>query len=256
MSLLFDEIVKTVDRSTAPALESLIRHEVGGIAVNGDFDIEEDPMVAMAMEALGKDVQYDATNDPEAAEFTDEEIEKLAAEGAKDEDEDDGYAEETIGDLLDGFVQAVYGDPLDEDPTDVLSDEDLEDIDDDFEEGMEGRSITGQAEESSIVSSVDIVDTMINAIESYLESPADDVDSIHSMYADLLDTKVALEAMSAEDEATIEKEIKILEKWIHIYGGQAVETPSKFLEREIRSLKSRIENLKAQLATAAAGATA
>ena len=135
---LFDDIVKTVEKTETPGLESLTATEIGGISVNGDFDVDEDPMLGMAMEAMGKDVQYDADADPEAAGFSDKDIEKLAADGAAEEDEDDDYSEETIGDLLDGFVEAVYGDPEDEDPTDLLSDDDLDDIEDDLDEGMEG----------------------------------------------------------------------------------------------------------------------
>ena len=135
---LFDDIVKTVEKSETPGLESLTATEIGGISVNGNFDVDEDPMLGMAMEAMGKDVQYDADADPEAAGYSDKDIEKLSEAGAAEEDEDDDYSEETIGELLDGFVEAVYGDPEDEDPTDLLSEEDLDDIDDDLEEGMEG----------------------------------------------------------------------------------------------------------------------
>lgn len=136
---LFDDIVKTVEKSETPGLESLTATEIGGISVNGDFDVDEDPMLGMAMEAMGKDVQYDADADPEAAGYSDKDIEKLSEAGAAEEDEDDDYSEETIGELLDGFVEAVYGDPEDEDPTDLLSEDDLDDIEDDLEEGMEGR---------------------------------------------------------------------------------------------------------------------
>ena len=41
---LFDEIVKTVDKTVEPGLESLTETEIGGIAVNGDFDIDEDAL--------------------------------------------------------------------------------------------------------------------------------------------------------------------------------------------------------------------
>lgn len=57
---LFDDIVTTVKGRETPGLESLTATEISGISVNGDFDIDEDPMLGMAMEAMGKDVQYDA----------------------------------------------------------------------------------------------------------------------------------------------------------------------------------------------------
>ena len=104
---LFDDIVTTVKGRETPGLESLTAIEIGGISVNGDFDVDEDPMLGMAMEAMGKDVQYDAV-------IVDNELEecvegRLADEYEPDVFERDAEKERYRSEIKEEFTEKKLG---------------------------------------------------------------------------------------------------------------------------------------------------
>ena len=119
---LFDKIVSKVEDSYEPSLESYLEH---------DSDEDTDDTVIEAMEAMG--VPTTVKNDPKSTEDLPlAEIEALRKDGAAEEDEDDGLADETVEELLAGYIDEEYAEA--EDAVDELSDSDLDAIDDDFDD--------------------------------------------------------------------------------------------------------------------------
>ena len=142
---LFDKIVKSVNDTIEPGLESLVNTEIDGMAVNDDSFDEDATMLEDAMEALGVDTVYAEEELPD--DLSKEEIEALSKAGASEEDEEDYEDDdESSEDLIDGYIDEVYGDEA-EDALGVLSEQDLEDIEDDFSDaGFESYSTPSTGE--------------------------------------------------------------------------------------------------------------
>lgn len=142
---LFDKIVKSVNDTIEPGLESLVNTEIDGMAVNDDSFDEDATMLEDAMEALGVDTVYAEEELPD--DLSKEEIEALSKAGASEEDEEDYEDDdESSEDLIDGYIDEVYGDEA-EDALGVLSEQDLADIEDDFSDaGFESYSTPSTGE--------------------------------------------------------------------------------------------------------------
>jgi len=128
---IFDQIAKNVQRSSVPAIESLTEAEIDGMIVT---ESEEDT-IGMAMEAMGIPVMYKEDKVDES-ELTAKEIEQLYRAGIEDEDEDDYEDEETLEMIVDNYIEEAYMQE-EQDALGELSESDLEDIDDDFDDGLE-----------------------------------------------------------------------------------------------------------------------
>lgn len=125
---IFDNIAKNVRKATVPAVESLTETEIDGLAMaattNEDYDT-----IGAAMEAIGVETVY-KEDKVKKEDLTEKEIQQLYAAGMEDEDPDDyedPYTEEAI---IDGYIEEAYAAEAD-DALGALSEEDLEDIDDD-----------------------------------------------------------------------------------------------------------------------------
>lgn len=125
---IFDNIAKNVRKATVPAVESLTETEIDGLAMaattNEDYDT-----IGAAMEAIGVETVY-KEDKLKKEDLTEKEIQQLYAAGMEDEDPDDyedPYTEEAI---IDGYIEEAYAAEAD-DALGALSEEDLEDIDDD-----------------------------------------------------------------------------------------------------------------------------
>lgn len=125
---IFDNIAKNVRKATVPAVESLTETEINGLAVAATTSEEYDTIGA-AMEAIGVETAY-KEDKVKKDELTDKEIQQLYEAGMEDEDPDDyedPLAEEAI---IDGYIEEAYAAEAD-DALNALSEEDLEDIEDD-----------------------------------------------------------------------------------------------------------------------------
>ena len=125
---IFDNIAKNVRKATVPAVESLTETEIDGLAMaattNEDYDT-----IGAAMEAIGVETVY-KEDKIKKEDLTEKEIQQLYAAGMEDEDPDDyedPYTEEAI---IDGYIEEAYAAEAD-DALGALSEEDLEDIEDD-----------------------------------------------------------------------------------------------------------------------------
>lgn len=115
---LFSQICNTVNKSTRPDIVDLIPD---------DFD--ENDQFDEGMEALGK-VHKSKDPDDLMEGLSEEEIEALENDGAEYEEEDDGFDEESVEDLLRDYPEDVYSQEIQQ----VLSNQDLDDIDDDIDD--------------------------------------------------------------------------------------------------------------------------
>lgn len=195
---IFDNIAKNVRKATVPAVESLTENEIDGLAMaattNEDYDT-----IGAAMEAIGVETVYKEEK-VKKEELTEKEIRQLYEAGMEDEDPDDyedPLAEEAI---IDGYIEEAYAAEAD-DALGALSEEDLEDIEDD--DATESYLLLAGSEDIAEEGLVDDVKKAVkdNIAEKKARNQAlkDDAKTVTSSKKDVKKELEKSKALSAKD---------------------------------------------------------